>query len=175
MIQNNPSSETQYCANHPQRETYLRCNRCDKPICSQCAVSTPTGYRCKECVRGQQKVYETATAIDYPIAVVIAGVLSFIGSLIATVIGFFIIIIGPVIGLIVTEVIRWSVKKRRSPSLFLAAAISAAVGSLPLVIIDVIGLIGLGFHGNIIGLVWQVVYSVMITTTVYYRLSGIQL
>jgi hypothetical protein len=175
MIQNNPSSETLYCANHPQRETYLRCNRCEKPICSQCAVSTPTGYRCKECVRGQQKVYATATAIDYPIAVVIAGVLSFIGSLIATVIGFFIIIIGPVIGLIVTEVIRWSVKKRRSPSLFLVAAISAAIGSLPLVIIDLIGLVGLGFHGNILGLVWQVVYSVMITTTVYYRLSGIQL
>lgn len=174
MIQDT-SSETLHCANHPQRETYLRCNRCEKPICNQCAVSTPTGYRCKECVRGQQKIFENATVIDYPIAIVIAGVLSFIGSLIATVIGFFIIIIGPVIGLIVTEVIRWSVRKRRSPSLFLVAAISAAIGSLPLVIIDVIGLIGVGFQGNIIGLIWQVVYAVMITTTVYYRLSGIQL
>jgi len=25
------------------------------PICSSCAVLTPTGYRCVECVRGQQR------------------------------------------------------------------------------------------------------------------------
>jgi len=62
-----------YCANHPQVETSLRCNRCGKPICPKCAVSTPTGYRCRECVRGQQKVFETAEWYDYPLAVVIAG------------------------------------------------------------------------------------------------------
>ncbi|HWQ45807.1 MAG TPA: hypothetical protein VN376_03010 [Longilinea sp.] len=174
MIQDT-SPDTLHCANHPQRETYLRCNRCDKPICSQCAISTPTGYRCKECVRGLQKVFETAHPIDYPIAVVIAGVLSFIGSLLASVLGFFIILIGPVIGLIITEIIRWGIRRRRAPSLFLVAAISAAIGSLPLLVINLIGMIGTGFQVGILGLVWQAVYSVMITTTVYYRLSGIQL
>ncbi|MEN6392186.1 MAG: B-box zinc finger protein, partial [Anaerolineaceae bacterium] len=29
---------TLYCTNHPQTETSLRCNRCDKPICTKCAV-----------------------------------------------------------------------------------------------------------------------------------------
>ena len=51
-----------YCANHPAVETTLRCNRCGKPICAECAVRTPTGYRCKECVRGQQKIFDTAAA-----------------------------------------------------------------------------------------------------------------
>jgi hypothetical protein len=40
----------------PDRETYLRCNRCERHICTSCAVLTPTGYRCKNCVRGAQKV-----------------------------------------------------------------------------------------------------------------------
>ena len=48
-------NEKMYCYNHPQRETVLRCNRCERPMCTSCAVLTPTGYRCKECVRGQQK------------------------------------------------------------------------------------------------------------------------
>ena len=50
-----------YCANHPGVETSLRCNKCGKPICAKCAIRTPTGYRCKECVRGQQRIFETAT------------------------------------------------------------------------------------------------------------------
>ena len=47
-----------YCANHPTVETTLRCNRCEKPICAKCAVLTPTGYRCKECIKEQQKIFD---------------------------------------------------------------------------------------------------------------------
>ena len=56
------------CYNHPQRETMLRCNRCERPICSECAVLTPTGYRCKECIRGQQKTFDTSRPLDLPLA-----------------------------------------------------------------------------------------------------------
>ena len=51
----------------------LRCNRCERPICTECAVLTPTGYRCKECVRGQQKVFDTAKWFDYPLAIIVGG------------------------------------------------------------------------------------------------------
>jgi hypothetical protein len=61
-------TEELYCANHPQTPTSLRCNRCEKPICPKCAVKTPIGYRCKECVRGQQKIFDTAQWYDYPLA-----------------------------------------------------------------------------------------------------------
>jgi len=83
--------ETLYCANHPNVETSLRCRSCEKPICAKCAVLTPTGYKCKECVRGQQKVFNTAVWYDYVLAFVIAGVLSYIGSLITGRLGWFII------------------------------------------------------------------------------------
>ncbi len=42
------------CSYHPNVLTGLRCNRCGKPICPQCAVRTPVGMRCPDCagVRG---------------------------------------------------------------------------------------------------------------------------
>jgi hypothetical protein len=40
-----------YCARHPQVETYLRCGRCETPICPRCLVQTPVGARCPDCAR----------------------------------------------------------------------------------------------------------------------------
>lgn len=42
-----------YCAKHPNEQTYLRCGKCDKPICARCRVSTPVGFRCYECANLQ--------------------------------------------------------------------------------------------------------------------------
>src|SRR5215813_8342333 len=60
-----PDEETLYCTIHPDRETTLRCNKCGRPMCAQCAVQTPVGYRCRECVRGIQAGYYKATQSDY--------------------------------------------------------------------------------------------------------------
>jgi hypothetical protein len=173
-MSNNPPVPL-YCANHPQRETYLRCNRCDKPICSECAVLTPTGYRCKECIRGQQKIFETATWSDYLLAIISAGVLAFAGSLLARILGFFTIFIAPLAGFMIAEAVRWMTHRRRSKLLFQLTAAAAGVGSLPLLLIGLMGLLlGTGF-GGIFSLIWNGVYSFLVVTTVYYRLSGIQI
>ena len=42
--------ETLYCEVHPERETMLRCNRCGRLMCTECAVRHPVGLRCRECV-----------------------------------------------------------------------------------------------------------------------------
>src|SRR5512140_1228893 len=95
----------QYCVNHPNVETSLRCNRCERPICTQCAVLTPTGYRCKDCVRGQQKIFETAQVYDYPLAFIVAAILGFVGSLIASRFGFFTIFLAPIAGTVIAEAV----------------------------------------------------------------------
>ncbi len=171
-----------YCANHPDRETSLRCNRCEKPICPQCAVLTPTGYRCKECVRGQQKIFETAVWKDYPLAFLTAGFLSFLGSYLSQWFSFFTLILAPIVGMLVAEAVRFVIHKRRSKGLFLTASAAAALGSLPQLIMPVIfllfslsggsSLVNLGGSG--LSLIWQILYSVLVTSTVYYRLSGIR-
>lgn len=158
-------TDSLYCSYHPQTETMLRCNRCEKPICSKCAVLTDTGYRCKECVRSQQKTFETAEVIDYPIAFIVATVLSYIGGLIAPRLSFFVIILAPIAGTIVAEAVRFSIRKRRANSLYITAAAGALLGSLP-------GLIGKILLMDLFGILWYGIYTLTVTTTVFYRLRG---
>lgn len=47
-----PSKEVigESCYRHPDRETTLRCGRCNKAICVKCARHTAVGYRCPDCL-----------------------------------------------------------------------------------------------------------------------------
>src|SRR5438105_15184746 len=64
--------ERTFCAVHPAVETTLKCNKCGRYMCTRCAVRTPVGYRCKECVHQQQDVYFTASQRDYLIAAAVS-------------------------------------------------------------------------------------------------------
>lgn len=170
------TSATLYCAYHPGVETTLRCNRCEKPICARCAVLTPTGYRCRECVRGQQKIFDTAQWYDYPLAILLAGTLSFLGSLFVPRLGFFTIFIAPIAGVVIGETIRLVIRRRRSKRLFQLIALAAVAGSLPPLLAIVFNALGgFGGFGLLLSLVWQGLYTFTVTSTVYYRLGGIQI
>jgi hypothetical protein len=127
-----------YCAYHPDRETVLRCNRCDKPICYDCAVRTPVGYRCKECVRGQQAVYFNAHPYDLVTAAAIGLVVSAVfGALAYSLLGMFgffsfllALFVGPVVGGLIAEVVRRGVGRRRARYLNRVVVVAAVVGIL---------------------------------------------
>ncbi|CUR54644.1 Rhomboid family protein [metagenome] len=38
------------CYRHPGRETYIRCQRCDRPICPDCMRDAAVGFHCPTCV-----------------------------------------------------------------------------------------------------------------------------
>lgn len=170
-----------YCANHPQRETSLRCNRCEKPICPQCAVLTPTGYRCKECVRGQQQRYNTAVWLDYPLAFVAAGLISYLGSLVIGMIGFFTLILAPFVGIAVAEAIRFVIRRRRAPGLYAVSTVATVLGSLVVLLPSLVALLlypGVTGSSTFFSLYWLAIrglYTVLVTTSMYYRLTGRQL
>jgi tetratricopeptide (TPR) repeat protein len=128
-----PDDEVLYCANHPNVETMLRCNRCGKPICTRCAVQTPVGYRCKECVGQQQAVFYTGNALDYVIGGVIALVLGGVAAYLVTLLGawFFGLILGPTIGIGIAEAVRLAVRRRRSRYLWAAVGAGIVLGALP--------------------------------------------
>ncbi len=180
------STSPLYCANHPAVETTLRCNKCEKPICPKCAVRTPTGYRCKECVRGQLKVYDTAQWYDYLLAFGLAVIGSFITSLLVRAIsmfffGFFVLLVAPGAGVAIGEAVRFVTRRHRSPAMFKTALAGMIVGGLPMLLIIGIPVIALLFTGGFntifafLPLIWQGVYLFMATPAMYTRLSGLRL
>ena len=175
------SQQPMFCYNHPQRETLLRCNRCERPICTACAIRTPTGYRCKECVRGQQKIFDTAQWWDYPLTALTGAVLAYLGSLITNFIGFFTIFLAPFAGMIIAEAVRRIVRKRRSRQLPLITAGAALFGALVgplfrlvLMLLFSSGSGGAGLLSSLFGFLWPVVFAIIVASTVYYRLKGIR-
>ena len=110
-----------FCANHPDTETYLRCNKCGKPICLKCAVLTEVGYRCKECIREQQNIFYNAMTGDNWIAFAVAGVITLIAwpivAFLFSLTGFFGWIIAALVGsgagAALAQIIRRSVGRRR--------------------------------------------------------------
>ncbi len=166
---------TLYCYVHPNRETSLRCNNCDRPICASCAVRTPTGYRCKECVRDRQKTFDTSEWYDYISGFIVAAILSGIGAFLVTLIGgigffgYILIAMGaPTAGVLISESVRTVTRKHRSRSLFLTVAAGLVLGALPVVLFQLV-------TGNMFGILFQVIYLVIVVPLVYTRLSGIQL
>ena len=38
------------CYRHPDRPTYIGCQRCGRPICGECMISAAVGFQCADCV-----------------------------------------------------------------------------------------------------------------------------
>ncbi|MFJ4271810.1 rhomboid family intramembrane serine protease [Streptomyces coelicoflavus] len=41
------------CYRHPDRETGIRCTRCERPICTDCMVNASVGFHCPDCAAGR--------------------------------------------------------------------------------------------------------------------------
>jgi hypothetical protein len=169
------TTETLYCYVHPNRATSLRCNNCNRPICAQCAVHTPTGYRCRECVKGQQKVFNTSEWYDFVSGFIVAALLSGVGAFLVTLvsrigfIGWFLILAGaPTAAVIIAEGVRTVTRKHRSRPLFITVAAGVVLGAMPIILYELLTF-------NIFSILFQVIYLVIAVPVVYSRLSGIQL
>jgi B-box zinc finger len=125
--------EILYCTVHPNKETTLRCNKCGRPMCAQCAVQTPVGYRCRECVRGIQDDYYKATQNDYiVIFAVCAGLTGIVSAIYAAIhLGIlFAFLLGLVAGGVIGEgALRLTSRRRGRQSANIAAG-GAVIGGL---------------------------------------------
>jgi hypothetical protein len=172
-------SEPMHCVNHPNVETYLRCNKCGRPICPKCAVQTPVGYRCKDCVNAQQHVfYAGFRPVHYLVAAAVALPLAMIAGWLVPRLGWYTVILGPLVGGGIAEAVRWAIRRRRGPHTWLVVCACIVMGALPWLLLPLllfagssIAQGGLGFvAGGLMGLVWDVVYLATATGAAYARL-----
>ena len=176
-------SEPLTCINHPKVETYLRCNRCNEPICTKCAIQTPVGYRCPDCVRNQQKVFYTDfRPIHYLIAAIVALPLSLIAGWLIPSLGWFAIILGPLAGGAIANVTHWAIGRRRGQYTWLVVCGSIVATSL-LKLLLTLGMFlvlpsflagyggaelePLALVGGLMGVLWDVVYLVTAVGAAY--------
>jgi hypothetical protein len=160
-----------YCYRHPNIETGLRCNRCNKFICPRCAQRTPVGFRCPDCIREHEDKYYTGNSKDYIIAGVIAFPLSLIiAALFSSILGrfgFFTLIIGffvaPIVTGFIAEAVRWGVSRRRSRYLRHVVVGCLIAGTIPFIIFPLL-------VGNFWGLIAPGMLLFLGTATISARL-----
>ena len=130
-----------YCTVHPTVATNLRCNRCGRPMCTKCAVRTPVGYRCRQCVREQQDTFFTAQMRDYLIAAVVAFAISFVAVFFISQIRFFLIAIflSPAVGGVIGSVIMRLTGKRRGRHTVWIVGAAVVLGALPFLLFNLLG------------------------------------
>ena len=120
------------CATHPQTETLLRCSRCERPICLACMVSTPVGFRCRDCAHMgglpqlNLRPAMLARAVAAAVGLTLAGGLVW-ALVFQTAIFLLLIVAGAGIGYGVAEGISRAAGRRTSPSLPYIAGVSAAL------------------------------------------------
>ncbi|WJH24561.1 rhomboid family intramembrane serine protease [Pseudarthrobacter defluvii] len=68
-----PSAQVPVCPRHPDRPSYVRCQRCGRPACPDCQRAAAVGFQCVDCVNETQRatpevrtVYGGAVATGKP-------------------------------------------------------------------------------------------------------------
>jgi len=119
-----------FCYRHPDRETWVRCGRCDQPICTRCAMQGPVGFRCKECGKLKNDPMTSFT----PTQLLLGGLMAIAGGAIVAFIGgqlgFFTIIIGFFGGGLIADIVMRFTGYKRGPVMVTLLLGGIALGTL---------------------------------------------
>jgi membrane associated rhomboid family serine protease len=73
-----PATGVPTCYRHPGRESHIRCQRCDRPICPDCMRDAAVGFQCPSCVAEGQKSTRSGRTAFGGLRPTNAGVTSFV-------------------------------------------------------------------------------------------------
>jgi hypothetical protein len=104
-----------HCYRHPDRETWVRCGRCDQPICSRCAMQGPVGFRCRQCGRPARDPLTSMRPSQVATALAIALGGGLVVGLAGSRIGFFGLILAWFAGGLIADAMLRFVGVKRGP------------------------------------------------------------
>lgn len=58
-----PTAPAPVCPRHPDRVSYVRCQRCGRPVCGDCQREASVGVQCVDCVKAQMASMRGATTV----------------------------------------------------------------------------------------------------------------
>lgn len=58
-----PSADTPVCPRHPDRPSYVRCQRCGRPACPECQRAAAVGFQCIDCVNETSRTTPAARSV----------------------------------------------------------------------------------------------------------------
>jgi hypothetical protein len=119
-----------YCYRHPDRETWVRCGRCDQPICTKCSMQGPVGLRCKTCGTPSRDALASLRPSQVAIGLAIAGGLGAAVGYFSSQFGFFMIIIGFFAGTFVAEGMDRTIGIKRGPRILALAVAGILIGGV---------------------------------------------
>jgi hypothetical protein len=126
-----------YCARHPSVVTYLRCSRCNTPICPRCLIQTPVGARCRECANVSRLPTFNVTPVYLArafVAALVSGLaVGWFWELITPRFGFGIflaVFIGLGVGWIISEAVSLATNRKLGLGLQLVAVMGVAIAFL---------------------------------------------
>jgi MFS family permease len=111
-----PGDDSQlFCYRHPDRETWIRCGRCDRPICTSCAMQGPVGSRCKQCGKLAFDPLTSFTPTQLVLGIATALIGGVVSGFIAARIGFFAIFVSYFAGGFIAEFVGRATGFKRGP------------------------------------------------------------
>ena len=118
------------CAFHPSVETNVRCVECDRYICPKDFVSTPVGYKCKECARQLPSARRAVKPKQLALAMAASAAVGVGGAFLLAFLGFYYWLGAVVLGIATGEAARRASGGHRSTPIGVAAGGSALLGAL---------------------------------------------
>jgi hypothetical protein len=119
-----------YCYRHPDRETWVRCGRCDQPICLKCAMQGPVGMRCKSCGKPTRDALSSMTPVQMLIADGLATAAGLLIGYLAMQFGWFVIVLGFFAGRFTVDALDRAIGMKRGPLMLALVVAGLLLGSL---------------------------------------------
>ena len=118
-----------HCYRHPERETWVRCGRCDQPICMSCAMQGRSACAARPAASRPGTPWRRCGRIKSPSVLVAGGLGAAVGYFGAQ-FGWFMIVVGFFAGTLIAEALDRTVGIKRGPRILAIAVAGILVGGL---------------------------------------------